>query len=394
MKTLYIDGFAGISGDMFLGALIDAGADLAQIRTQLATMPLTGYQLTADGVMKNGIAATKIHITTEEQSRHRHLRDILQLVENSGLSFRVKAQSAKIFKVLAAAEAKVHGISAEQVHFHEVGAVDSIIDIIGSVIALEILGVTDISCSPLPPGAGFVQCAHGTIPLPAPATAELLAGVPLAPSTIVGETVTPTGAALVKTLSRQFGPLPPMIIERVGYGAGTADREIPNIVRVILGQTAPQEQNNRDSMWILETNIDDMNPEFFPFIIDKCLAIGAADVYVTPVLMKKGRPGYLLSVLCAETFINTLADVLLQETSSLGIRYYLVNRRKLHRELISADTCYGSIDIKIGRHPETGAVLNIAPEWECCKQAALTHNIALKTVYDAAKTAARQKITP
>lgn len=394
MKTLFIDGFAGVSGDMLLGALIDAGADAANIRTQLSTMPLTGYSLTTAKVVKNGISATKVYIDSEETGQHRHLRDILHLLDSSSLSARVRERSSRVFGALAAAEAKVHNIPVERVHFHEVGSVDSVIDIVGSVLALELLGVEDIVCSPLPLGSGFVRCAHGILPLPAPAAVELLAGVPVTPCSITGETVTPTGAALVKTLSREFGRQPPMVIERVGYGAGTADREAPNVVRVILGTATEQRYSKQASLWVVETNIDDMNPEFFPYIMDRCLSAGAVDIYVTPVLMKKGRPGHLLSVLCPAEPLETVADILLRESSSLGVRYYPVDRRKLLREIIPVDTRYGVINIKVGRHPDTGAVLNLAPEWEDCKEAAQGGDIPVKTVYDAAKTAAWQKITP
>lgn len=317
-----------------------------------------------------------MHIETTGNHGHRHLQDILRLLDNSSLSARVREQSTKVFLALAAAEAKIHNMPVEQVHFHEVGAIDSIIDIVGSVIALELLEVVDVVCSPLP------------------ATMELLTGLPSKPCHITGETVTPTGAALVKTLSREFGPLPPMVIDRIGYGAGTYDREIPNIARLIFGSSTAGHISARDTMWMLETNIDDMNPEFFPYIMDRCLTAGAVDVYLTPVLMKKGRPGHLLSVLCPEADLNTVAAIILRETSSLGVRYYAVAREKLLREIVSVDTCYGSINIKVGRHPETGAVLNTAPEWEDCQKAALAYNIPVKTVYDAAKAAARQILTP
>lgn len=393
MKTLYIDGFAGISGDMFLGALIDAGAEAADIREQLGTVPLEGYSFSTGRVVKNGIAATKVYIETTGPHGHRRLPDILQLLEESRLSARVREQSTRVFQALAGAEAKIHGLPVEQVHFHEVGAIDSILDILGSIIALEILGVEDIACSPLPLGAGFVRCAHGTLPLPAPATLELLAGVPTTACNITGETVTPTGAALVKTLSSSFGPMPPMVIDRIGYGAGSADREIPNVVRLILGNVLSQGGYGHDTLWILEANIDDMNPEFFPYIMDSCLSSGAADAFLTPVLMKKGRPGHLLSVLCRESDIDALVDVILRETTTLGLRYYAVERRKLHREIISVDTCYGPVRIKVGRHPVTGEIFNTAPEWESCREAAQSCNAPVKTVYDAAKTAARQKLT-
>lgn len=389
MKVLYLDCFAGVSGDMFLGALTDLGIGLDELSTALAGLGLSSYHLEVKKVLKNGISGTRflVHVS-ELEHHHRHLSDIKKIINKSALPEYVKTTSIHVFDNLAVAEAKIHDISPEKVHFHEVGAVDSIIDIIGTITALDLLGVEKILCSPLPLGYGFVDSAHGTIPLPAPAAIELLSGIPTKKCDIDGETVTPTGAALIKTLACEFGSMPSMKISKVGYGAGRADRNIPNLLRAVLGET---EQNSSipafgaDFVSIIEANIDDMNPEFYEHIFSLLFAKGALDVYLTPAIMKKGRPGQILTCLTPEGNLKSLIEIILAESSTLGVRTYIASRFKLFRETVMVDTDYGPIKVKIGRRSMSGDILNIAPEWEDCKEKALQYNAPAKKVYDIAK---------
>lgn len=406
MKTLYLDCFAGVSGDMLLGALLDLGINVQTLSEQLSKLGLDGYRLSSDKTVKVGIAATKAIVElTDKSYTHRHLPDILDIINKSSLPDVIKEKSSEVFAALAAAEANIHGVPPEKIHFHEVGAIDAIIDIVGTVTALNLLGIDQVICSQLPLGSGFIQCAHGTLPLPAPATLEILLGVPTVSCDIVGETVTPTGAALVKTLSSGFGPMPSMEVQAIGYGAGQADRKVPNVVRAVLGITAspkPRSQCNtsnednycEDSLTVIETNIDNMNPEFYEHIVSLLFAAGAVDVYLTPIIMKKGRPGQILSCLVPLESQSVIINLLLRETSSLGVRLYPCHRYKLNREIISVSTDYGLISVKVGRHPGNQSVMNIAPEWEDCKAAALQSNTPVKTVYDLAKAEAYKTVNP
>ncbi len=400
MNFLYLDCFAGISGDMFLGALIDLGISPQELADRLETLGLHGFRLAVDKISKNGISATKasVQIFAEKQP-HRHLSDILQIIEQSLLPTAVKEKSTAVFRTLAAAEAKVHGVPVETVHFHEVGALDSIIDIIGTVTALDMLGIEHLLCSPLPLGSGFVECAHGTLPLPAPAVLELLKGIPTRSCNINGETVTPTGAALVKTLSAEFGTMPAMKIAAVGYGAGTAERAVPNLVRAILGETTGTGRRcerlfTEDTLHIVEANIDDMNPEFYDYIVPFLFSTGAVDVFITPVIMKKGRPAQVLSCLVPDDCLSALINALLAETTTLGVRTHPCRRYKLARESKVVQTRYGPVTVKLGRHPDSGHIMNIAPEWEDCKAAAYQSKIPVKTVYDLAKAEAYKSENP
>lgn len=406
MKTLYLDCFAGVSGDMLLGALLDLGITVQTLSEHLSKLGLDGYRLSSDKTVKVGITATKATVElTDKTHTHRHLPDILDIINNSSLPDAIKEKSSEVFTALAAAEGKIHGVPPEKIHFHEVGAVDAIIDIVGTVTAMNLLGIDQIICSQLPLGSGFIQCAHGTLPLPAPATLEILRGVPTVSCDIIGETVTPTGAALVKTLSSGFGPMPSMEVQSIGYGAGQADRKIPNVVRAVLGETAlsqPCSQHNsfgeddycEDSLTVIETNIDNMNPEFYEHIVSLLFAAGAVDVYLIPIIMKKGRPGQILSCLVPPENQSGIINLLLRETSSLGVRLYPCQRYKLNREIISVSTNYGPISVKVGRHPGNGSIMNIAPEWEDCKAAALQYNAPVKTVYDLAKAEAYKTLNP
>lgn len=391
MKTLYLDCFAGVSGDMFLGALLDLGVSLKDLSSILEGLGIPNYQLNAEKSQKNGITGTKFSVlVTDKDRHHRHMPDIEEILEKSDLSKHIKEKSLNVFKNLAVAEAKIHGIPPEKVHFHEVGAIDSIIDIIGTITALDLLGVKKITSSPLPLGSGFVNCAHGIIPLPAPAALELLTGIPTKSCAIEGETVTPTGAALIKTLCEDFGPMPPMRILSTGYGAGQADRKIPNLLRAILGEAESETGHSgflNDSVIVIEANIDDMNPEFYEYIFPLLFSSGAVDVYLTNVIMKKGRPGQVLTCLAPENKVKALVQILLNETTTLGVRTFECQRHKLVRETVMVETQYGRVAVKLGRHPDTLELLNAAPEWEDCKEKAVNSGVPVKIIYDSAKAA-------
>lgn len=384
MRIAFFDCFAGISGDMILGALVDAGLDLEALKDTLSALPVSGYEITCTRVLKRGIAATSVIIHCQEQQTHRNLQDILRLLSESTLPPNVIKRSMQTFRRLAQAEAQVHGTTPDQIHFHEVGAVDAIIDIVGCMIGLERLGIDYIGASRLPTSYGRIECTHGIFPVPAPATLELLRGVPTFPSGLEGELVTPTGAALLTTLASHFGDIPPLTIDRIGYGAGRKDFPIANVLRLIIGEsTAPLPE---ESMTLIETNIDDMNPEIFEYVMQRLLESGAADVYLTPVYMKKNRPGVVISVLAHNSDVHRLTDILLAETTTLGVRFFEFHRRCLERETLDVNTPFGEITVKVGRRGE--AIVNIAPEYDDCRAAAARYQIPIHQVYNAAHRAA------
>lgn len=381
MSQAYFDCFSGISGDMTLGALVDAGADPNHIRTELSKLNLNGYRLEFTSVKKHGISGTKaIVIIEEHQNSHhhgRHLSDIRRLIYESKLSDEVKIKSDQIFTRLAEAEAKVHNTSLEEVHFHEVGAVDSIIDIIGSVIGLSLLDIKRISCSPLPLGSGFVRTSHGVMPVPAPATVQLLKGIPIRTTDIEGELVTPTGAAIISTLASEFGPIPNMVLSKVGYGAGTRDIEKqPNMLRILIGEGAYE----TDIINIIETNIDDMSPQAYDLIMDKLFKLGALDVYLTPIHMKKNRPAIKLSVLIEPYKLNEVCTYVLKDTTTMGVRIFEARREKLSREISEVDTEYGKVKVKIGKIGDE--VVKVIPEYDDCKRISIERDIPLMKVYE------------
>jgi uncharacterized protein (TIGR00299 family) protein len=401
MKILYLDCFAGISGDMLLGALLDLGVSLEALAKQLDCLQLKNYIFSTEKITKNGITCTKANIHIASTEKHpRHLPDIINIINNSSLPQNIKHKSLDVFNNLAQAEAKIHGIPIDKLHFHEVGALDAIVDIVGSICAVEMLGAEQVVCSPLPLGSGFVECAHGTLPLPAPAVLEILRGIPTQPCNIQGETVTPTGAALIKTLATGFGPIPAMKIDTIGYGAGTANRQIPNLLRAVVGTVDSPDLSHssagytEDSLNVIETNIDDMNPEFYEHITLTLLSSGCVDVFLTPIIMKKGRPGQLLTCLANEANTFTVINLLLAETSTLGVRTYPCHRHKLTRKTVLTETKFGPVSVKLGCHPSTGEVMNVAPEWEDCKRTAAKNNLPVKTIYDLAKTAYYNKLSP
>lgn len=389
----YFDCFCGISGDMTLGALVDLGTPLEWLQQELSRLPLRGFHLTARPVVRNGMSAKQVSVEIEDPGESRDFKKIRVLLENCPFSSRVKSAGMDIFLKLATAEARIHGCSVEEVHFHELGAIDAIVDIVGTALGLERLGIGKVVASQLPMGTGFVECRHGRLPVPAPATLEILKDVPVYGTGIAHELVTPTGAAIIASLAESFGPLPPMRIEKTGYGAGRADlKERPNLLRVICGtpagpKKALSDRLLEDEIIILETCIDDMNPEFFGFVMERLFAEGALDVYWIPVHMKKNRPGTMLQVLCDESCRERLIERLLAETTSLGIRYYKAGRRLLHREQYTARTSLGEIRVKKVREPD-GSV-RLIPEYEACRKIALERKLPLRVVYD---TIARETV--
>lgn len=384
MTLAYFDCFSGISGDMVLGALVDAGVAIEVLRAELEKLNLPGYELTALKVSRAGIAATKVHVCLDEKEQPvRLLADITTLIEASDLSTSIKQKSIGIFERLARAEAAVHGTTPDNVHFHEVGAVDAIVDITGSIIGLELLGVTNIAASAINLGSGTIKTAHGTLPVPAPATAELLKGVPSYGSSIPFELTTPTGASILSALSASFGPMPQMKISRIAHGAG--DREVadqPNVLRLILGE--PTTVYREDASVMIETNIDDMNPQVYDYVIEKLLQQGAHDAFLTQIIMKKGRPAILLSVLTDKAHEGAVLDTIFRETTSIGARVSEVDRKKLSREIKEVDTKYGKIRIKTSRRGEE--VLTATPEYEDCRRIAEEKQVPLKTVMEEAKS--------
>lgn len=389
MTIAYFDCFSGISGDMTLGALVDAGMPIEVLRSELAKLNLPGYTITSEKVKRSGLAATKVHVILDEKEQHaRHLSDIQKIINSSSLSPVVKQQSLSIFQRLAEIEAKVHGTTPDKVHFHEVGAVDAIVDIVGSVIGLEHLGITEIIGSPLNVGSGTVHTQHGKLPVPAPATAELLKNIPLYSSSITLELTTPTGAAIISTLAASFGPLPQMAIRRIAYGAGNKDIPgQPNVLRLMIGE--PVSAYEEDTSIVIESNIDDMNPQIYGHLIDTLMAKGAHDVYLTPIIMKKGRPAILLSVLTDKAKSTAMLDTIFRETTSIGVRIQEVGRKKLSREVRTIETPYGKIRIKISKRGDE--IMTVTPEYEDCKKLAEEKQVPLKTVMDDAKARATSR---
>ncbi len=384
MRIAYFDCFSGISGDMTLGALVDAGVPLAQIEARLRKLPLAGWKISAEKVKRGALAATQVKVAVEEQKSHRHLRQILEIIAAAELPPRVAERARRIFERLGAAEARIHSVPIERVHFHEVGAVDAIIDIVGACIGFELVGIETFACSPVNVGGGRAQTAHGTLPVPAPAAAELLKGAATYSTGIDRELTTPTGAAIAATLATQFGPLPPMRIEAVGYGAGSWElAEQPNVLRLFLGETLPEPVAagtpvGEETIAVLETNLDDMNPQIYGYFVERVLAAGALDVFATPVLMKKNRPGQLVTVLCPRAAVAPMIELLFRETTTIGVRWYEMQRRCLERELVSVETPHGTVRMKVARLD--GRVLNVAPEFDDCRRIAEQTGLPLKQV--------------
>jgi pyridinium-3,5-bisthiocarboxylic acid mononucleotide nickel chelatase len=381
MKLLYFDCFAGISGDMTVGALLDLGVPLDVIRQGLAGLPLphSSYTLSVGKTSRKGIRASKFSVHVEEHQPHRHYTDIAGMIEQSSLDAGVKERAQRILFRLAEAEAKVHGVEIGHVHFHEVGGLDSIVDIVGTAIGIEYLGIDAIHVSSLPLGSGYVETAHGRLPVPAPATAELLRGIPVHGELGQGERVTPTGAAIVAVLGTAFGGTPSMTVAATGYGAGDKDfDDVPNILRVMLGEKTAGVLL-RDEIMVVETHIDDMNPEILGFLMERLLDCGALDVTFSPLQMKKNRPGTKLTILAEPSRLEALARIVLLESTAIGIRHYPAGRIKLDRSPEQRDTSLGRVRVKVIRDGKV--LLRVVPEFDDCRRLALEKAMPLLEVY-------------
>lgn len=385
MRIAYFDCFSGASGDMILGALLDAGLSVERLKEELAKLRLSHYDVRVEKVVKKGIGGSQAIVVVDDyhhhRHHHRHLHHIQETIQNSDLDDAIKRKSLEVFRRLAEAEAKVHGTTVDHIHFHEVGAMDAIIDVVGGIAGLAAMGIERVFCSPLHVGTGTVVCAHGTLPVPAPATAELIKGKPSYSTGVVGEFLTPTGAAILTTISSEFGPMPAMTLEQIGYGAGTSDPVIPNLLRILIGEARDELRGyEKEHIAVLETNIDDMNPQMYDYLLGKLLDAGALDVFLTPVQMKKNRPGTLITVTCQPHMVERFTELLLKETTTIGLRWRLDNRLKARRTIREVETPYGKIRCKVAELD--GGIVNIAPEYEDCKRAALENNIPLKEIME------------
>lgn len=386
MKIAYFDCIGGAGGDMILGALLDAGLPLAELRTRLAALRLPDFELRTQRVNKNGFSALKVDVRVADDAPERHLAEITAIVDGSDLAPSIKAQANAIFRRLAEVEAGIHGTTLDHVHLHELGGVDTIVDVIGCLVGLDALEIERIYASPLPLGRGFIQGAHGQIPLPAPATVALLKGVPVVGSEIEKELVTPTGAALLSSLAAGFGPLPTMTLTAIGYGAGGRDLPIPNLVRLFVGDQATPARLGAESVVVLETNIDDLNPQVYDYVMAQLFKAGALDVFLSPIQMKKNRPGTLLRVICRPDDAGPLTDILLAETSTLGVRQQIMARLSLRREVQTVETPYGAVRIKIATLGD--GKRRAAPEYDDCRRLAEATAAPLRDIYRAAERAA------
>lgn len=397
-KLLYFDCYSGISGDMILAALLDSGVQLKSFLELLGGLRLGGYRLKAEKVIRYGICGTNVEVQLDSSDRvHRHLPQITALIGDSALPGPVKDKSIAVFKNLAGAEAAVHGISVDKVHFHEVGAVDAIVDIVGCVVLLHLLSVDKVCCSPLPLGRGMVQAAHGTLPLPAPATLELLKRhrVPVYGRNTEMELVTPTGAALLTTLAGTFGPPPAFTLQDVGYGAGKLDPGYPNFLRVFIGAVEddpPVDNVNllEDQVWLIEANIDDLNPEIYGYLMERLFEEGALDVYFTPIQMKKNRPAVKLAVLASPEKFTFLTEIVFRETSTLGLRVTEARKIMKRREVETVDTQWGPVRVKLVPPAPGEQLQHYAPEHEDCLAIARRTGLPLKEVYRLVESRFRQ----
>ena len=366
---------------MTLGGLVDLGVPIQWLRQQIGKLPVDGFEIKARQVVRHGMQATQVEVVIEESHHHRQYGHLKKLIGDSSLSEKVKADTLQIFKRIAQAESMIHGQKIEEVHFHEVGSLDAIVDIVGSCLGMEYLAIDEVVCSPLPLGSGFVQCAHGTLPVPAPATLEILKEIPVYAGTIQKEMVTPTGAAIMAAKASGFGPLPLMQIQQVGYGAGS--RELvsqPNLLRIMIGKrrsghTVCDEEN----LMMVNCSIDDMNPELYGYLMERLFDDGALDVYWTPIHMKKNRPGTKVEVLCDMDKKDAIIQRILSETTTLGVRYYPVQRTTLERSMMKVETPWGKVTVKsvMGLDGEQ----RLVPEFDICRQIAIEHDLPLWQVY-------------
>ncbi|NLT65979.1 MAG: nickel pincer cofactor biosynthesis protein LarC [Acidobacteria bacterium] len=391
-KLLFFEPFSGISGDMVIGALLDLGFSFEELRDKLKLLPLKGYELSATKTVRSGIQATKFDVQADDSHSHRNFSDIRKMIESSGLSSWVQEKSIDAFRRLAEAEGKVHGESPDKVHFHEVGAVDSIVDIVGTMIAMEPFAHARIASSPVNIGQGTLECRHGIYPVPGPAAQELLKGVPVFSNAVTGELTTPTGAALVVTLAGSFGACPPMKIESAGYGAGT--RKTPgnaNVLRVSVGEAFEQTAASpEEEVAVITATIDDMSPQVYGYFQETALAAGALDIYCIPIQMKKNRPGLMVSCVCACRDVDRLAKLIFRETTTIGIRYTFARRKTLQRQFVQVETRFGPVSMKVSLLE--GSPVNFIPEFEDCRRLAAEQGVALKEIQAAALRAYLQNV--
>lgn len=398
MRLAYFDCPSGAAGDMIMGALVDAGLPFGALEAELAKLRLPGFTLERREVMKGAFRATKVdvhvhghhHAPGDRQEGHGHphrnLRSILELLAAAGLDAAVKTNAARIFTRLAEAEARVHGTTVDEVHFHEVGAVDAIVDVTGACIGLHLLGVDAVHCSALPLGGGFVSGAHGPMPVPGPGTAELLKGFPIVDTGVKRELVTPTGAAILTTLAASAGAMPAMTVEAVGYGAGTMELEAPNVIRVFLGRAS--EARATETVVQVETTVDDMQPQLWEAVMERLFEMGALDVYLTPVTMKKSRPGIVLTALCAPDRVTELSRVLFEESPTIGVRWTAYERQRLERETVTLTTAYGPVPFKVSRL--AGRVVTATPEFAEVRRIAREKGLPAREVLDQARADGRR----
>lgn len=421
MRIAYFDCPSGVAGDMILGALVDAGLPFEALREELGRLPVAGYALERREVMKGPVRATKVEVHVHggvaapaaggtatlphrdagghrhaREHPHRRLPDILDVLHRGRLPGPVLEAATRIFRRLAEAEGRVHGTTPEEVEFHDVGGVDAIVDVTGACIGLHLLGVQAVHCSALPIGGGFVRGAHGTMPVPAPGTAELLKGMPVVDTGVRRELVTPTGAAILSALAVSAGVMPGMTIEVVGYGAGTMDLETPNVVRLFLGEAAPGPADrgggDREAILQVETTVDDMSPQLWEPLVDTLLEAGALDVYLTPVLMKRSRPGVVLTALCPPSARGVVARALFRESTTIGVRWTTYQRDRLPREIVTLETVHGPIEFKVSRLD--GRAVTATPEFEQVRRIARDRGLPVREVLDEARAAGRRLLAP
>jgi len=383
VKIAYFDCSSGISGDMILGALVDAGVPFDKLKEGLSQLNLDGYSITACTVLRKSVRATKVDVVVEDPDLPgRPLKDLREIITDSTLDSEIKEKSLSIFRRLAEAESVVHNCPVEDVHFHEVGHIDTIVDIVGSVYAFHLLGIDRVVSSPIDTGSGSVKMSHGLFPIPAPVTAELLRDVPLYSSGIERELTTPTGAAIITTFASSFQPLPKMILSKIGYGAGGWElSEKPNVLRVFIGEDA--EAYGSDEVCVIETNIDDMNPQVYEYLMDRLFDAGALDVYITPVVMKKSRPAQMLSVVADAERLNSIREIIFRETTTIGIRVRKMSRFVLERNLREVKLPYGTVRVKISG--SSNGVRNVVPEYEDCKALAMKTGLPLRDIIEVAR---------
>jgi hypothetical protein len=380
MKTLYFDCFAGASGNMILGGLVSLGIDERELIEQIKLLNITDFEIEFSTVNKSGISAIYANVKVPHEHAHRHLHTIEKIINDSQLSDKIKQRAIKIFTKLAEAEAKIHGIAVQKVHFHEVGAMDAIIDVVGACIGFEMLGIESFACSKIHVGSGFAKMAHGKFPIPPPAVAELLQNIPMYSTEIVGELCTPTGAAIISTLSTSYGEIPNLETEKIGYGAGSRDYpDFPNVIRLMLGKSNHQPLTT-NHLILLETNLDDTTPQVLGFVMDKAFELGALDCWFTPIQMKKNRPATMISILCDAKKRQKLTELLYLETTTLGVRVSEIERECLEREFVEIETKFGKVQCKLGSL--NGKIVNVMPEFDDVKKFAIENNVSFQTVKD------------